>query len=189
MSELRFDFAETHRETLSFYDFAKPFLDPTADPCLKGFAANLLTIQSKAALRNNPSPVVNKSHLWKIQEDFALLTKPSECYEGRDRKTGKKIVGRLTALWCITPDARISNKDAPKQFRITGNASVKVEWLDASDRQPIGEWTVDVADTAAPGCMFHVQFPCGIPVPRIPSIAFTPMAVAEQMLGELFQDD
>jgi hypothetical protein len=189
MSELRFDFMEVHQEIINFIGFAKTFLDNSAETCLQRFAADLLNIRSHAPLASNRTAVVNRATEWKIMAATPLLTKASDQYEGRGRKTAREIIGQLTAVWGITPDPKNYKSDVPKQFRITGNASVKVQWLNAADLQVVGCWNVDVADDKAPGCMFHVQFPSGIPVPRMPSIAFTPLAVAEHMLGELFQDD
>ena len=85
---------------------------------------------------------------------------------------------------------------------VAGKASVKVEWhevLDGALVEPLGMWRMEVADGASPGCYFHVQiqgedgrtqrpFPHAVPVPRLPCISFTPMAVLEFVLGELFQD-
>jgi hypothetical protein len=189
MSELRFDFMEVYQEILDFIGFARTFLDNSAETCLRRFAADLMNIRSHAPLASNPSDVVSRGTKWEIHAATPLLTKPSGSYERRGRKARMEVIGQLTVVWGITPDARKNKTDIPKQFRITGNASVKVEWLDAADGRVLGQWNVDVADARAPGCMFHVQFLSGIPVPRVPSIAFTPLAVAEHMLGELFQDD
>jgi hypothetical protein len=188
VSELRFHFDEMHREIKDFYGLAKPFLDPGAEACLDTFAGLLLTIRSKAPLANNPPAVLNKQYRWDIPGHLPLVTRPSRSYERGGRQGGMEIVGRLTAVWEITPDPRRSKQDAPKQFRLTGNASVIVEWLDTASYKTVAQWNMDVADAAAPGCMFHVQVPSPVPVPRLPCIAFTPVAVAEFVLGELFQD-
>ena len=191
MSELRFEFDEMHREVQDFYDLAKPFLDPTAEECLGAFAASLTTIRSKAPLVNNPVDVVNKRHRWNIPEYQPLRTRPSRGYEKGKRQGGLEVFGRLTAVWEITPDPKKSKRDQPKQFRISGNASVVVELVDVMTDQPVVTWNMDIADAASPGCMFHSQIPnpSKVSIPRLPCIAFTPLAVAEFILGELFQDE
>lgn len=188
MSELCFLFEEMHREVNEFYDLAKPFLDPTAEACLGKFAADLKTIRSKSPLANNPENVLNHPYPWVIPGHQPLLTKPSQWYEKGKKQRGPEIVGRLTAVWEITPDPKKWSLDVPKQFRLTGKASVVVEWVDVATHATLTKWNVDVADTAAPGCMFHIQFPSVVSVPRLPCIAFTPLAVAEFVLGELFQN-
>ncbi|CAN5475998.1 hypothetical protein BH11PLA2_BH11PLA2_29880 [soil metagenome] len=189
MSEIRFSFEEMNREVLDFYGFAKPFLDPSAEGCLTGFAAKLSTIRTKGAFTNATVAQRNRNYPWAITGNHPLLTKPSRSYEKGKKQKGREVVGRLTAIWEITPDPKQNIHDVPKQMRLTGNASVLVEWIDAASHKTLGQWNVDVADIEAPGCMFHAQFPSGIPVPRLPIMAFTPMAVAEHVLGELFQDE
>jgi hypothetical protein len=189
VSELRFEFHEMHREVQDFYDLAKPFLDPTAEECIGAFAASLAAIRSKAPLINNPVDVVNKRYSWDIPKYQPLQTRPSRGYEKGKRQGGLEVFGRLTAVWEITPDSRKSKRDQPKQFRISGNASVVVELVDVMTDQPVVTWNMDIADVASPGCMFHSQIPSPVPIPRLPCIAFTPLAVAEFILGELFQDD
>jgi hypothetical protein len=189
VSEIRFSIDEMRREVLDFYGYAKSFLDPSAEACLNAFAANLITIRDSAALANSPSDQVNRSYRWTIPNHLPLLTKPSRSYEKGKRAGGREIVGNLTAVWEITPDPKENKRDVPKQFRLTGNASVLVQWIETAKHTILGSWNVDIADPKAPGCMFHTQFPAtGLPVPRHPCIAFTPMAVAEHILGELFQD-
>lgn len=197
MSEIRFHFEEMHREVDDFYNLAKPFLDPSAEDCLGAFAAKLMAIRSKAPLANNPQDVLAKRYGWVIPEHQPLLTKPSRRYEKGQRQGGLEIVGRLTAVWEITPDAKRNSLDTPKQFRLSGNASIVVEWVNAANHECVASWNVDVAappaagESPPPGCMFHVQLPNAsrVPVPRLPCLAFTPLAVAEFVLSELFQSE
>jgi hypothetical protein len=189
VSELRFSIEGTRREILDFYELAKGFLDPSAEACLNAFAAALANIRDGAALRNSPPEQTNRRYRWEIPEHMPLLTRPSRGYEKGKRSGGREVVGNITAVWEITPDTKESKRDVPKQFRLTGNASVLVQWIETEKHTTIGRWHVDVADSKAPGCMFHTQFPAvGLPVPRHPCIAFTPMAVTEHVLGELFQE-
>jgi hypothetical protein len=119
VSELRFSFDEMHQEVQHFYAFAKTFLSPTAEACLDAFAGRLDMIRSKAPLANNPSNILNKSYIWVIPEHQPLLTKPSRSYEKGKRRGGTEMIGRLTAIWEITPEPKKSNFDVPKQFRLT----------------------------------------------------------------------
>jgi hypothetical protein len=176
-----------HREAKNFYALAKAFLSPTAEDCLDAFANRLRTIQSRAPLEKNSPEVVNKKHTWSIPAHMPLLTKPSREFEPGKPQGRLEVVGRLTATWEVTSDPKKNNQHVPKHFRLSGNASVLVEWIDQATDKTIGHWHVDVADSAAPGCMFHVQVPNQIPVPRHPCLVFTPLAVAEFVLGELFQ--
>ncbi len=191
MSELRFQFDEMRREVESFYDLAKTFLDPTAEACLGAFASRLASIRSKAMFANEPADLVNKQHRWVIPDHQPLLTRPSREYEKGGRRGGREILGRVTAVWEITPDPKDNKQHQPKQFRISGNASVHVELVEVSTHLPLVTWNMDIADSVSPGCMFHSQIPSPskVPIPRLPCIAFTPLAVAEFILGELFQDE
>jgi hypothetical protein len=176
-----------HREVKDFYALAKAFLSPSAEACLEAFAGRLRTIQSRAPLENNLPEVINKKQSWIIPDHLPLLTRPSREFEPGNPQGRLEVVGRLTAIWEVTSDPKKNERNVPKQFRLSGNASVLVEWIDAGTHKTIGHWHVDVADAAAPGCMFHVQVPSQIPVPRLPCFVFTPLAVAEFVLGELFQ--
>jgi hypothetical protein len=197
VSELRFLFEEMHREVGDFYSLAKSFLSPSADDCLRAFASRLLTIRSNAPLANNPPEVVNRKYRWEIPGHQPLLTKSSRRYEKGKRQGRLEIVGRLTTVWEITPDPKASKMDTPRQFRLSGKASVVVEWVDPTSHQTLVQWNVDVAappgtgEPAPPGCMIHTQIdnPSRLPVPRLPCIVFTPLAVAEFVLSELFQDE
>ncbi len=197
VSELRFSFDETQREVSDFYQFAKDHLSPSAEACMIAFRSRLSQIRARAPLTNNPPAVLNRAYGWEIPDHQPLLTKPSQAYERGLRNAGPEVVGRLTALWQVIPDPRISKYDTPKQFRLSGIASVRVEWIDTVTHQTLSMWRMEIGDTGSPGCMFHVQilgsselppFPRSISVPRLPCLAFTPTAVAEFMLGELFQD-
>jgi hypothetical protein len=133
------------REVRDFYDLAKSFLNPSAEDCLESFRSRLEIIRSKAALANNPPEVVNKQYSWIIPDNQPLLTKASRRYERGKRRGGLDVVGRLTAVWEIVPDAKRNKFDNPKQFRLAGNASVVVQWVNLADHTTISQWNVDVA--------------------------------------------
>jgi hypothetical protein len=167
---------------------AKSFLDPSAEACLDAFSSGLDVIRSNAP-RGTNSAEVNRKHPWSIPDYQPLRTKRSRRYEKGKREGGLEIYGQLTAVWEIVPDAKKTRCDRPKQFRVVGKASVLVKLVDSTSDRAVSEWHMDVADPASPGCMFHSQFPSAVPIPRLPCIAFTPLTVAEFVLGELFQGD
>ncbi len=198
MRGLIFRFDDMKREVDDFLTIAKSFLDPSAEACLQAFSRRLEIIRLKSPLANNPLEVVSKQHEWVIPDHQPLLTRPSQGYEKGRRRGGPSICARITSLWEITPEPKKNNYDSPKQFYLTGNASVRVEWRDHEKNLSMGHWRMEIADEASPGCFFHVQilgeddrppFPHAVTVPRLPCIATTPMAVLEFVLGELFQDE
>ncbi len=198
MNGLVFHFDDMRREVNDFSALAKRFLDPSAESCLKVFADQLHIIRGKAPLASKQPGDSSKEYRWEIPADRALRTKPSRGYERGKRKGGPEIYARITSVWVIAPEPKKSNRDVPRRFRLIGNASVRVEWVDLSDQKPMGSWRMEIADDASPGTFFHAQilgdhadppFPKSITVPRLPCIAPTPMAVLEFVLGELFQDE
>jgi hypothetical protein len=106
-------------------------------------------------------------------------------------------------------------EDQSEVFTLTGLASVKVKFYECCKKtcnrqDPLGSFRLEVGMpdqpdgplgqlqpvTSFPGCFFHAQilgendnfpFPRSFTIPRLPSIIFTPIAVAEYVLGELFQ--
>jgi len=66
-----------------------------------------------------------------------------------------------------------------------------------SSDQEIASWRMELGDAASPGCFFHAQvgpyedrpFPKSVPVPRLPSLFFTPADALQFVIGELFQTD
>lgn len=198
MKGLVFHFDDMQREVADFSALAKRFLDPSAETCLKVFADQLGIIRQKAPLASTQPGVSGKKYRWEIPANQALRTKPSRGYEKGKRKGGPEIYARITSVWDISPEPRKSNHDVSKHFHLTGNASVRVEWVDVGDDKSMGSWRMEIADDASPGPFFHTQilgdqphppFPQSVTVPRLPCMASTPMAVLEFVLGELFQDE
>ena len=197
MNGLIFRFDDMRREVEGFFALAKDFLDPSAEACLQIFADKLGIIRQKAPLSNNPPEVLNRKYGWSIPDNQPLLTRPSRAYEKGKRKGGPLICARITSIWELSPEPRKSRHDVPKHFYLSGNASVRVEWMDNCDHKSMGSWRMEISDDASPGCYFHAQilgdephppFPHSVTVPRLPCVASTPMAVLEFVLGELFQD-
>ncbi len=194
MGELDFLFQEMFRELSDFGQMAVGFLDPSAEASLGQLRAMLEHVQTSAPSTGTGVP-------WGIPDYNPLLTRPCRAYERGRKRGGPEICARITSIWEVRPGPR-SRKKLPETFRVVGKASVRVEWLRVEDGEhiePLGMWRMELADGASPGCFFHVQiqgedgrhappFPHAVPVPRLPCIAFTPMAVLEFVLGEQFQD-
>lgn len=114
---------------------------------------------------------------------------------------GYSVYGTLSSVWEVRRIKPTKKKDPAKQFQLTGKASTVVKIFrsrtDDHPEEEIAMWRMEVGDDASPGCHFHVQvsgheeavpFPKSLPVPRLPSVIATPLAVLEFLLGELFQE-
>lgn len=196
---LEFEFAELVREIRDFKEIAKRFLDPSASDSLDLLRSALENIQAAAPLEYSPS--ARPDYPWEIPHYSPVVTKPSRAYERGERASGPEVYARLTSIWQVIPMPKLKKGTPPKTFRVVGKASVRVEWREAGDTdRSLGVWRMEMADGSSPGCYFHAQimgedgwdsppFPHAVCVPRLPCIAFTPMAVLEFVLGELFQDE
>lgn len=202
--ELEFSFCDMDREILEFTRIAVAgdFLAPGGEELLDRFRRGLAQIQSSAPLAGTLRGRLGRVYDWCIFEDEPLLTRPSRRFERGGRAGGHDMCAKITAIWQIRPRPKPKKSMDPATFCIAGKGSVKVQWYEVLEGElfePLGMWRMEVADGASPGCYFHVQiegedgrterpFPHSVPAPRLPCIAFTPMAVLEFVLGELFQD-
>ncbi|WP_165071838.1 hypothetical protein [Paludisphaera rhizosphaerae] len=203
-NELQFSFAEMLREIKEFSHIALSgdFLAPGAERVLDQFYGHLEQIRRSAPLQGSLGGRPGSIYKWAIFDEDAIITRPSTNYERGRRSGGVEISAKVTAIWQIRPAPRAKKSKESESFHVAGKASVKVEWHETLEQQliePLGMWRMELADGASPGCYFHAQiqgedgrkerpFPHSVPVPRLPCIAFTPMAVLEFVLGELFQD-
>lgn len=148
------------------------------------------------AIRDVPSSAQQQ---WTIPESDPVRTAVSKGeYEIGERRGSHEVVAELSATWQITRIAPEGSKKQPsKVFAVSGNASTKVRFLNASTGAMLAMWRFELGAGDSPGCYFHAQilgdaveppFPKSLPVPRLPSIFFTPAACLEFALGELFQD-
>ena len=204
-NELEFSFPEMIREIQDFSRIALTgnFLAPGGGEVLERFWRGLELIQRSAPLAGTLGGSLGRVHAWEIFDDDLLRTRHSSSYERGKRKGGEEMCAKITSIWQIRPKPKTSKSMPSPTFYVAGKASVKVEWystLEGEPIDPLGMWRMELADGASPGCYFHVQiqgedgrtaspFPHAVPVPRLPCIAFTPMAVLEFVLGELFQDE
>jgi hypothetical protein len=194
--QLEFEFDEFLREIRAIRRVTNNFLDRSADNVLNSLERDL------EAIRSFPR---GTDRLWKIPECTPLKTKTSQGeYEQGSRKGRHRVVGEITSTWLIAPsDPRAKSTRPARTFTVTGKASVRIRLLDqagAPEDQPLAMWRVELGDDISPGCFFHVQilgedgrmtspFPHSLPVPRLPSFLFTPMAALEFVIAELFQEE
>ena len=112
------------------------------------------------------------------------------------------VIGEITSSWAISPwtDKSLKRGTLVPIFRLTGNASIRVRILRENavnaEVTELAMWRMELGAEESPGCFFHIQvlghketppFPASLSVPRLPALAFTPMAALEFLLGELFQ--
>ena len=194
MSKLDFSFQEFLSELQAIRNIAKPFI------CPDSFAHGLPRLAT--VLRNIRSLPYQKKARWDIPDHSPLYTNVSCGSYEPDGKGGHNIIGEITSVWEVAPsDPTATNKKLAKTFRLIGNASVRIrllEWGEQGLGQELGMWRMEIGDEVSPGCYFHVQvlgedkdppFPHSLPIPRLPSLAFTPMSALEFLIAELFQDD
>jgi hypothetical protein len=195
MSRLEFKFEDLMQELIAAEGTMGPFLDPSSTEILQDSRRQLERI------RGLPRDTVDS---WRISEERPLLTRTSLGSYEREDEGEHNVVGEVTSIWEIAPsDAHASNKRPAKTFAIWGLASVRVrlrEWTNDGFGRDLAMWRMEVGNLDSPGCCFHVQvlgekgrdhppFPHSLSIPRLPSLAFTPMAALEFVIGELFQDD
>lgn len=123
------------------------------------------------------------------------MTKPSSYYL---HSVPFPVYAKLTSIWEIEPIGR--SKRPKTEFRLTGIASTKIQLFRHGDNgapEELGLWRMEIGDSNAPGCHFHVQiegqdnnrpFPGNVPIPRLPVYLATPLSALGFVLGELFQE-
>lgn len=189
MSGLLLDFTELLRELDAIVELASSFLQrettETVLPRYKSMIENL---------RHNP---VESSFRLTIPEADPLTTITSE---GKCEPSGKgpNAYATISSVWEVERIPPKKKRQPAKHLRICGLASTKVRIFEVKDgsANEVAMWRTEIGDSASPGCHFHVQilgdsnrppFPHSLSVPRLPSLCFTPAAVLEYVLGELFQ--
>lgn len=148
--------------------------------------------RSLESFRDSPDAA---THSWEIPEGEPLRTEYS--YGEFDRASSRVLYAEVSSIWSLARPTASQVPDArpPTQFfLLVGKASTRTtvwERRDTGTPQKILCWNVDVGDAISPGAHFHVQVKGSdgpeIPVPRLPSIAVTPMDALEFVVGELFQ--
>ena len=169
---LKFKSGDLQRELNFFSGLASEYLERDSKERLKQIANRLSTINCKT-----------NSTEWQISRECPLKTIPSN---GAYEKSGKgmNVEGTLSFIWnlrCVDSQT----------VELCGNSSALISIYKTQSPKCVFEWHVDIAtDPAAPGAVFHTQVknPLGLPVPRFPSLLFTPADCLDFLLGELFQE-
>jgi hypothetical protein len=204
---LEFRFQDFLNEIDHFRIAASDLLDPTdSDSVLLAFKSRLENIRQRHDIADLPA--------WELSLARPLRTRVSKGeYEAYGRIGRHYVQASISSTWKIQPARPKKPRTPSETFSITGLASARVEFHDCcKDTEcrgvSLGSWRMELATTNAsdeegarfPGCFFHASvlgeatnegavFPKSLSVPRLPSIMFSPISVAEYVLGELFQDE
>lgn len=190
MAELAFGFTQFLRELDSIQKLARRLLDrQTVESVLPMYRSQVEN------LRVTPR---NTGVTFEVPEYDPIRTKVSRGdYEASGR--GISVYATISSIWDVVRIQPDRQRDPARAFRLAGRASTRVRLFrvqDDVDTEEIAMWRMEIGDAASPGCHFHVQvlgeadtppFPSLLPIPRLPSVLFTPAAVLEFVLGELFQ--
>lgn len=195
MTALQFNFIDVTSEIDAFSRLSGDYIAPESKGVLESFKSDLLSIQGSTGARKSS---------WQIRDARPLMTKPSVGkYEKGVKRGGPEIFAEITSIWEIQNVVLPNRRNGPaKKFELVGNASTRIRIMrpgtSSGKPEELAMWRMEIGDAASPGCHFHVQvlgeradgpFPKSVPVPRFPNLLVTPMAIAEFVLGELFQDD
>jgi|GEM_PF-1147271 len=190
---IQLSITEVCEEIRHLRDAASDLLDPSAYGVLSEFERSL-----EAIAWTKPGHATD----WKLSREQPLKTNVSNGEFCCNNKRGAhNCFAKITSIWSITPVDPV-RRQRITAFQVCGKASVHVELFDESGMEKehaLGSWRIELGDQSAPGCYFHAQilaekdrtdrpFPHSLDVPRLPCYLFTPMAVTEFVLGELFQD-
>src|SRR5438105_1990490 len=113
---------------------------------------------------------------WHVPKALPLETVGSDGeYELKPGGKGAHVVvGRISFLWELE-----AGRSPVRNVTLTGNATTRIELVDAHSGDSLGMWRMEVGGEDAPGCCFHVQvlgetadlpFPNSLPIPRLPTI-------------------
>lgn len=186
MPRFAFSYATIEMEIESFVEIAHSFLRPETTWALENMRHQLTGVRTNTAGTSR----------WGIALETPLVTKPCAGQYQLGGHGHHDVSASISSIWEIRPVAA----DPGHQFEIVGNASCLVVLLDVGGAEPIelGRFHIDIGGQGGPGSLFHLQipeqpnaevFPGTLDVPRFPMPPFTPIAVVEFVLGELFQDE
>jgi hypothetical protein len=178
---MEFSFLDMQLEVESMKVLAAPLLTAEGNSRFERMQADLRALRPRSTLG------------WQVPKSEPLETVPSDGeYEVKAGGKGAHVVlGRVSFLWELE-----AGRPPIRTIALTGNATTRIELLDAASSRSLAMWRMEVGAEDAPGCCFHVQvlgetaappFPKSLPIPRLPTIPPTPMAALELVLGELFQ--
>jgi hypothetical protein len=178
--ELQYRFIDTIAEIDFVASLPRAFLYPSAERVLREYHALLTQIRDSRTTGE-----------LSIAEDAPLVTAPSSGQY--DKGKGQPVFAEIATTWginCIPPK---KGSRHPELYVVVGKASTAVKLFEGTPEAKetlLTTWKMELGARDAPGCYFHshIHDTCGIPVPRLPILPATPMAVVEFVLGELFQE-
>lgn len=175
---LKFNLSKFQQELISCNKVAYRYIEPKSKYKLTSAIDQLRSM-----------PVSTKgAYSWKINKNTPLKI---QCNKGNHEISGagKKLQGRLSFKWRL-------RKINTQTLELVGNASTIVAIHEIADSKVkdchVLKWNVDVVTSSdAPGPAFHIQIDNreNVPVPRFPSLLFSPADCLDFLLGELFQDE
>ena len=173
---LKFHLAEICRELIHCHQIAKKYLEPESRDKLQVAVGQLKSIPIST----------DRFDTWQIDAKYPLIVR---CNEGHHELSGrgKNVQGRLSFIWEL-------RKINHQTIELVGNASTVVAIHECAGSEvndnPVLRWQVDVAiGSDLPGPVFHTQIENRekLPVPRLPSLLFSPADCLDFLLGELLQ--
>jgi len=190
---LLFDVSDFEKEIQAFPRIASRYLAPGAERVIQQMGADL-----RNAMKYSTPEVA-----WKVSPSNPIRTRGSRGEYMPDNHGQLTVFAEITFIWVIDPERPNGNTRAATRFRLTGKASTLIrimegEPFDASNAKEVAMWRMEVGDSAAPGTHFHVQvlgheidppFPKALDIPRLPGMFVSPLACAEFVISELFQDE
>lgn len=189
---LHFKVADLQREREAFSAIAKRHLDSSATWVLAACGSQLSGIAKSST-----------GGRWMIEEDDPVVTTASIGQYMPDDKGMEILHAEMSFVWEIEPVRPSGDTRPAETVNLFGLGSTAIRICrgdphDAADKDEVAFWRMEIADSKAPGCFFHVQvmgrdgdsaFPKSVDVPRLPGMLHSPFACMEFVLGELFQEE
>lgn len=176
--QLHFAFLELLEEIRFVEKAAKPLLEASAEQTLKQYRTLLTSIQQSRT-----------SGVLTIDVASPIVTKPSDGHY--DKGKGNPVFAEIASIWEVSCIPEAKRSMPCRHLVVTGLASTVVRLVEGSSRnrgRDLATWKMELGAPDAPGCYFHSHIGSPIPVPRLPILPVSPMAVVEFVLGELFQE-
>jgi hypothetical protein len=210
---LEFRFEDFLEEIDSFKSSAQKFLDPyEASRVLDQYKAALKALRERHNEKNLPAWEIPRDYPLKTKISKGM-------YEPGNRRGRHHVQAWISCKWNIRPtvpkkralpDTFVIVGLASSRVELFDCCSKTEETLES-----LGSWRMELGTTDVeesrrrtdtttkpkfPGCFFHLSvlgektgaeevFPKTLSVPRFPSVIFSPIAVTEFVLGELFPDE
>jgi hypothetical protein len=211
---LDFKFDEFIAEIDLFKSSARDFLDPSdSDAILGRLRSDLNLLRDRHDIPDLPAweiptdrPLKTKVSEGKYEpkrRSGGHYVQASISFKWKIRPNPPKKKSKQSEVFTLTglASVRVEFHDCCRKTKVPLRAlgSWRME-IGTPNIPPAARRQGQVTAPEFPGCFFHVSvlgekdgdevlFPKSLSVPRFPSIIFTPIAVAEFVIGELFQDE